>query len=150
MSNQRLIINPSFKLLTPTAKLPKKAEPGSAGFDLFADEEVCLQPGEFRTISLGFAAELPFDMEGQIRPRSGMAAKFGITVLNAPGTIDSSFRATWKVLLINHSKSNYHVKVGDRIAQVVFAYVANPRIIQVTELSDTERGEGGFGSTGVR
>jgi len=148
MSNQRLIINPSFKLLTATAKLPKKVEPGSVGFDLFADEDAFLQPGEFRAISLGLASELPYDMEGQIRPRSGLAYKYGVTVLNAPGTIDSSFRGTWKVILINHGKTNSQVKVGDRIAQVIFAPALNPYVVQATELSDSERGEGGFGSTG--
>ena len=147
MAHDRLIINPNFKLLTPTAKLPKKAEPGSVGFDLFADEEAILQPGEFRAVSLGLASELPYDMEGQIRPRSGLAFKYGITVLNSPGTIDPSFRNEWKVILINHGKSNFHIAVGDRIAQVVFAPVLNPYVVEVTELSDSER-TGGFGSTG--
>jgi dUTP pyrophosphatase len=141
--------NINFKQLTATAKCPTRADEGSAGFDLYSDAEVFLQPGEFKMVPLGFSTSFPEYMVGQVCPRSGMAAKYGVTVLNAPGIIDSSFRGEWKVILINLSQSNFHVHPGDRVAQVVFGLLETAMVWAQRETLDlTARGSGGFGSTG--
>jgi dUTP pyrophosphatase len=127
--------------------LPEYATSFSAGVDLRAAEDCVLLPGEWTAVSTGLKIELPEGFEGQVRPRSGLAAKHGVTVLNAPGTIDSDYRGEIRVLLINHGKASFTVSAGDRVAQLILAPVS--RISWREEsLTDSERGEGGFGSTG--
>jgi len=142
--------NVLFKKLNDAAILPKRMSPNAAGLDLFACCEDCIiSPGATGLIPTGIAMALPPGFEAQIRPRSGLALKHKITVLNAPGTIDADYRGEVGVILINHSNVGFSVKHGDRIAQLVIAAVATPRgVRQVEELPETERGKGGFGSTG--
>ena len=130
--------------------LPKYQTALSAGLDLLADlpEDVALEPLERRLIPTGLALELPAGFEGQVRPRSGLALKQGLTCLNSPGTIDADYRGEVGVILINHSKEAVVVKSGDRIAQLVIAPVVQANLIEVDQLSDSDRGAGGFGSTG--
>lgn len=139
-----------FKKLDSDAKLPEYKTEGSSGADLFSAENANIPAGTWRLINCGFSMEMPKGVEAQIRPRSGLAAKHGITVLNAPGTIDSDYRGRVKVILINHSDKAYRIEVGDRIAQMVLAWVPRVSLFETVELSETERGEGGFGSTGKR
>lgn len=137
----------AFKKDHPDAVIPTKAEPGATGYDLTSIEEVIINPGEFKMVSTGLKWQASgWDMS--IRPRSGLAAKHGVTVLNAPGSIDSSYRGIIKVILINHSKELFKVEKGMRIAQAVFHKVEDVLIGEVEELTETIRGEGGFGSTG--
>ncbi|MFT3706549.1 MAG: dUTP diphosphatase [Archangium sp.] len=130
--------------------LPKYQTPQSAGLDLIADlpEDVQLAPGDRRLIPTGLALEIPPGYEGQVRPRSGLALKQGITCLNSPGTIDADYRGEVGVVLINHSKEHVVLKAGDRIAQLVIAPCVQANLIEVDGLSETDRGSGGFGSTG--
>lgn len=130
--------------------LPKYQTPQSAGLDLIADlpEDVALEPGDRRLIPTGLSLEIPPGYEGQIRPRSGLALKQGITCLNSPGTIDADYRGEVGVILINHSKDRVVLKAGDRIAQLVIAPCIQANLIEVDALSNTDRGAGGFGSTG--
>jgi dUTP pyrophosphatase len=123
----------------------------AAGFDLHAAvaEPVTLAPGERALIPTGFAMAMPRELEAQIRPRSGLAYKHGITCLNSPGTIDADYRGEVKVLLINHGREPFTIRRGERIAQMVFQVVPQVRIEEVAELSETVRGEGGFGHTGT-
>ncbi len=123
---------------------------GSAGFDFRAnlDRPIMLESGEFKVIPTGLYFELPMGVELQVRPRSGLAAKHGITVLNSPGTIDSDYRGEVGVILINHSQYAYKVQPGERIAQGIFNEVISVKFDKVIKLSSTERGVGGFGSTG--
>jgi dUTP pyrophosphatase len=137
-----------IKKLNPEAIIPAYQTKEAAGFDLHSIENVVLKPGERKLIGTGLAFEIEYGYEVQIRPRSGLAFKHGITVLNSPGTIDSDYRGEIKVLLINHSDEEFEIKKGDRIAQAVVAPVIQAEIVEVEELSSTERGEGGFGSTG--
>jgi len=127
---------------------------GSAGFDLRASENSNIQPNEFRVIPTGLYFDLPENFEIQIRPRSGMAAKYGITVLNSPGTIDSDYTGEIKVILINHGSSVFPITNGDRIAQAVIATVTAKNIINLNKVKsinkETDRGSGGFGSTGIK
>jgi dUTP pyrophosphatase len=139
----------SIKLLNPLAKLPAYADSGSAGADLYATEEAMLMPGDRAAIGTGLAMEFGPEYEVQIRSRSGMALKNGIIVLNAPGTIDSSYRGEVKVILANLGTNMFHIKVGDRIAQMVVAKLPAVAFVLVENLTDTERGMGGFGSSGV-
>ena len=128
--------------------LPAYATSGAVGLDLCAASSHTIQPGERCLIGTGFAIALPSRCEGQIRPRSGMAAEHGITVLNAPGTIDPDYRGEVKVLLINLGQESVKIEVGDRIAQLVVAPVSRLTLVEVEVLPDTTRGIGGFGSTG--
>jgi dUTP pyrophosphatase len=130
--------------------LPQKMSEWASGFDLYAavSEQLILQPGERKLIPTGFALSMPQELEAQIRPRSGLAYKHGITCLNSPGTIDADYRGEVKVLLINHGHEPFIINRNERIAQLVFQLVPNVRLIQVDELSDTTRGAGGFGHTG--
>ena len=123
----------------------------SAGMDLRADlsEDVVLKPLERAMIPTGLRIELPLGYEAQVRPRSGLAAKHGITVLNSPGTIDADYRGEIKVILVNLSNENFTIKHGERIAQMVIAKHKTATLIEVAELSQTQRGEGGFGHTGT-
>lgn len=138
------------KKMSETALLPTRATPGSAGFDLYADfpRTVWLGSGDRLLVPTGIAIELPEDFEGQIRPRSGLAQRHGVTVLNAPGTIDADYRGEIGVLLINHGRVAFPIAPGDRIAQLVIARVTAPGFEVVDELSPTNRGAGGYGSTG--
>lgn len=122
----------------------------AAGLDLCAalDEAITLAPGASAAIGTGLAMAIPAGYEGQVRPRSGLAKNHQVTVLNAPGTIDSDYRGHCMVLLINHGREPFAIKTGDRIAQLVIAPVAQAELVEVDELDDTERGAGGFGSTG--
>lgn len=134
------------------AKVPSYQSKGAAGADVcaFLGEDVVIESGEYKMIPTGLFLEIPEGFEVQVRPRSGLAAKNGVTVLNAPGTIDSDYRGEIKVILINHSKQPFTVKNGDRIAQLVVASVVQASFESAERLSATERGEGGFGSTGIR
>ena len=132
--------------------LPQYETAGSAGMDIraFLENEVVLMPFERKLIPTGIAIELPEGYEAQLRPRSGLANKYGITLPNSPATIDSDYRGEIKVGLINLSSESYRIKNGDRIAQMVIARFEQVTFEQVELLSSTERGNGGFGSTGVK
>jgi dUTP pyrophosphatase len=131
--------------------LPQYQTLGSAGMDLPAaiENTKVINPDERVLIPTGFSLALPSSIEAQIRPRSGLALKNGVTVLNAPGTIDSDYRGEISILLINHGSEPFVINRGDRIAQMVIAQVAQPRLVEVKNLSKTVRGEGGYGSTGA-
>jgi dUTP pyrophosphatase len=132
---------------------PEYATSGSAGFDLRSNVNVTIQPGEFDKVPTGLYFELPPNYEMQVRPRSGLSAKHGVTVLNSPGTIDSDYRGEIIVILINHGKEPFKIEVGDRIAQGVIAQTLTNfiKLNNVSEISDnTERSSGGFGSTGIK
>jgi dUTP pyrophosphatase len=137
-----------IKKLNPDAIIPAYQSEEAAGFDLHSIEDVILKPGERKLIKTGLAFEIEKGFEIQIRPRSGLAYKHGITVLNSPGTIDSDYRGEIKVLLINLGNESFEIKKGDRIAQAVVAPVVQAEFEEVEILSDTKRGSGGFGSTG--
>lgn len=132
--------------------LPGYKTKESAGMDIHAatDQPVILEPGQRKLIPAGFKMSIPIGFEAQIRPRSGMAYKNGITILNSPGTIDSDYRGEVKLLAVNLSDVTFTINRGDRIAQMVIAPVYQPNIIEVDELDETVRGEGGFGSTGSK
>lgn len=131
--------------------LPEAASEGSAGFDLRAavEEPLELAPGARVLAPTGLVLEIPRGWEGQVRPRSGLALRHGVTLLNSPGTIDSDYRGEVKVLLVNLGTASFTVEHGDRIAQLVFAPVAAVRLEKTDRVGKTERGAGGFGSTGV-
>lgn len=133
----------------PELRVPTYATELAAGLDLSAAAEVELEPGAWAAIGTGFEIELPPGYEAQVRPRSGLAMKHGVTVLNAPGTIDADYRGEIRVLLINHGKKTYRIAPGDRIAQLVIAPVVHAAVAVVEELSSTPRGGGGFGHTGI-
>jgi dUTP pyrophosphatase len=134
----------------PDLPLPSRGTSGSAGFDLAsAEPDFVLAPGERRLVATGLAIELPAGWEGQVRPRSGLALRHGITMPNAPGTIDSDYRGELKVILQNSGSQPVAIARGDRIAQVVFAKYEVPVLVDATELAESGRGPGGFGSTGV-
>ncbi|MCK6547122.1 dUTP diphosphatase [Myxococcota bacterium] len=133
----------------PAPALPSYATAGAAGFDLPSAVDVVLEPGAFTAVPTGLALELPEGFEGQVRPRSGLAAKHGVTVLNAPGTIDADYRGEVKVLLVNHGRAPFAINAGDRIAQLVVAKVERATLTWADALGDTPRGAGGFGHTGV-
>ncbi|MBF0444697.1 MAG: dUTP diphosphatase [Magnetococcales bacterium] len=132
-------------------ELPKYETSGSAGMDLRAavgdDETITLKPGERRLIPTGLSMAIPHGWEGQVRPRSGLALKKGVTVLNSPGTIDSDYRGEVGVILINHGLEPYEIKRGERVAQLLLAKVSQCQWNVVTDLNQTQR-KGGFGSTG--
>jgi dUTP diphosphatase len=129
--------------------LPTRQTSGSAGFDLAsAEPDFVLAPGERRLVATGLAIELPPGIEGQVRPRSGLALRHGITMPNAPGTIDSDYRGELRVILQNGGTEPVTIARGDRIAQIVFARYETPEIVDATELEMSTRGGGGFGSTG--
>lgn len=138
-----------IKRLQPHAILPAYAHPGDAGLDLFSAVSVAIEPGESRLIATGIAIELPPGIEAQVRPRSGLALKHGVTVLNTPGTIDSGYRGEVGVILINHGRSRFEVHQGMKIAQMVIASCLTVDVEDVPELDDSARGQGGFGSTGM-
>lgn len=145
----------NFRWLMPEGQrdlqLPSYETSGSAGMDIAAciDGDVTIEPGDMALIPTGFAMAIPEGYEVQVRPRSGLAIKHGITLINSPGTIDSDYRGEVKVGLINHGKTAVTFKRGDRIAQMIVAPVIQASFTVVEVLDDTERGDGGFGSTGV-
>ncbi|MCP4155182.1 MAG: dUTP diphosphatase [bacterium] len=136
------------KKIDKRAMLPCYAHPGDAGMDLFAIEAVTIEPGARELVRTGLVIELPEGTEAQVRPKSGLALKHGVTVLNTPGTIDYGYRGEVMVILINHGKEPFSIETGKKIAQMVIKPVLNVEISEVGELSGTQRGEGGFGSTG--
>ncbi|MCX7904384.1 MAG: dUTP diphosphatase [Caloramator sp.] len=131
--------------------LPKYMTKGSVGLDLYANvkEDTIIFPNEIRLIPTGISVSLPDGYEAQIRPRSGLALKHGISLVNTPGTIDSDYRGEINLILINFGKEPFTIRRGDRIAQMVINKVEIAEVIEVEELDNTERGEGGFGSTGL-
>lgn len=137
-----------IKLIHDEAKMPFRANEGDAGLDLFAVEEKVIQPGESALIATGIQMELPKGTEAQVRPRSGLALKHSVTVLNSPGTIDEGYRGEVKVILINHGKEPFTVEKQMRIAQMVIAPVLQVELVQVAGVSDSQRSTGGFGSSG--
>lgn len=147
------------KIKIPVVKLPHAADlplpkymtAGAAGMDLLAavEKDVVIRSGDFQPVPTGLKIALPEGYEAQIRPRSGIAARFGVTVLNAPGTVDSDYRGEIKVLLINHGPGSFTVKRGDRIAQLVIAGTVRADWEPVESLEETARGQGGFGHTGI-
>ena len=138
-----------FKRIHPAAVLPVYARPGDAGMDVCACETATLQPGERKLIRTGLLMELPQATEAQMRPRSGLALKHGITLLNSPGTIDAGYRGEVGVILINLGDEPFEIHPGMRIAQMVIAPVLNVDTEEVSEVSESVRGTGGFGSTGT-
>jgi dUTP pyrophosphatase len=130
--------------------LPAYESAGAAGMDLRAAEDATLKPGERVLMPTGFAIALPEGFEAQVRPRSGLAVRHGVTVLNAPGTIDADYRGEIKVPLVNHGKAEFQIARGDRIAQMVIAAVTRVAWFETAELDGTTRGAGGFGSSGRR
>jgi len=135
--------------LDPTARLPARAHPDDAGYDLHALEGATLGPGERAKVRTGIAIELPAGHAGWVLPRSGLAARHGIALVNAPGLIDAGYRGEIAVLLLNTDpREPFVVAPGDRIAQLVVAAVAAPEVVEVEELAESVRGAGGFGSTG--
>ncbi len=145
---RRFVLKIKVKKLSNKAVIPAYQTKEAAGFDLHSIEDIVIKPNERKLISTGLAFEIPYGYEIQIRPRSGLAYKQGITVLNTPGTIDSDYRGEIKVLLINHSNEDFEIKTNERIAQAIIKEVIQANFIEVDELSDTDRGEKGFGSTG--
>lgn len=137
-----------IKKIHTDAIIPSYAHPGDAGLDLFSIEDKIIESGSTSLIKTGIKIELPEGTEAQVRPRSGLALKHSITVLNSPGTIDEGYRGEVGVILINHSKEIFKVEKGMKIAQMVIQRVIKAEIEEVEELSDTSRAEGGFGSTG--
>lgn len=131
--------------------LPHYATAGSAGLDLLAavDQEILLAPGQRMAVPTGIAIELPHGVEAQVRPRSGLALNHGITCLNAPGTIDSDYRGEIKAILINHGQEPFRIARGTRIAQMVIARHEQAELVELDALSESARGAGGFGSTGM-
>lgn len=139
-----------LKRLDPDLPLPKRAHRGDAGADLYAAEDITLAPGERALVGTGIAIALPLGTVGLIHPRSGLAAKHGLTIVNTPGTIDADYRGELKVCLLNTDKDTpFEVTRGMRIAQLVIQRVELADFVEVDELDETVRGAGGYGSTGV-
>lgn len=140
-----------FKKLNDKAVIPTYAHPGDAGMDLYSVEEVTIKAGSFGLVKTGLSMELPPKTEAQIRSRSGLALKNGVFVLNSPGTIDESYRGEIGIILANFGKADFKVNIGDRIAQMVIADLCICTTVEsVDNFSATTRGEGGFGSSGVK
>ncbi|MBI3694601.1 MAG: dUTP diphosphatase [Acidobacteria bacterium] len=133
------------------AQLPRPAHSAQedAGLDLVAAEELCLGPGEWGAVGTGLILEIPPGYEGQVRPRSGLALRHGVTLLNSPGTIDPGYRGEVRVILINHGTSEFHIRPGDRIAQLLISSYAAVEWKLEANLGASDRGAGGFGSSGV-
>ena len=139
--------------LTKNARIPAYMSAGAAGLDLCAvlpdgSDSISIAPQQRRLVGTGLVFAIPAGYEAQVRPRSGLALRHGITVLNSPGTIDSDYRGEVQVLLVNHGEQPFVVKQGERIAQLVIASVTHAALVEVSSLDDTERGAGGYGSTG--
>ncbi len=138
-----------FLSLDPELPTPSSAHDGDAGLDLHAREDVTLPPGTWAMVPTGIAVAIPTGYAGLVAPRSGLAARLGIGVVNGPGVVDAGYRGELRVILINHGDQEVRLSRGDRVAQMVVVPVAQVELVQVTELPDSERGEGGFGSTGT-
>ena len=136
------------KRLTPSATVPKRAHPGDAGLDLCADVDLDMAPGDTCLVSTGLSLELPPGTEAQVRPRSGLALKHSVTVLNTPGTIDEGYRGEVGIILINHGRTVFEVRRGMKVAQLVVQPTLRVEVTETQSLSETHRGKGGFGSTG--
>jgi dUTP pyrophosphatase len=135
--------------LHPRAKLPTRAHPGDAGLDLYALEATALEPGERASVATGIAVQIPAGQAGLVLPRSGLAARHGIALVNAPGLIDAGYRGELRVLLLNTDRAaRFELAAGDRIAQLVLVAVQEPDVVEVQALEESVRGQGGFGSTG--
>ncbi|WP_026572238.1 dUTP diphosphatase [Bacillus sp. UNC438CL73TsuS30] len=141
--------NVKVKLMNDDARIPYRAHEGDAGLDLFSSEEKIIKAGEAGLVRTGLQIELPKGTEAQIRPRSGLALKHSITVLNSPGTIDEGYRGEIQIILINHGKEDFKIEKQMRIAQMVIAPVLKVNLIETENLSDSVRLEGGFGSSGI-
>ena len=139
-----------IKRLCALSKIPEYAHTTDSGMDLFSIEEALIKPGETKLIRTGIKIELPENTEAQIRPRSGLALKNSITVLNTPGTVDEGFRGEIGVILINHGREAFTVEPQMKIAQMVIQPIIRVRVVEVEDLSETDRNEGGFGSTGTK
>ncbi|MDJ0676412.1 MAG: dUTP diphosphatase [Calothrix sp. MO_167.B42] len=137
------------KRLIPEAKLPKYEHPGDSGADLVAVADCTLQPMQWLAVPTGISAEVPMGFELQVRPRSGLAMKHGVTVLNTPGTVDAGYRGEIKVILVNLGAQPFPITPGMKIAQLVVAPVVRGLFQEVDELTASQRGSGGFGSTGI-
>ena len=146
------MIKIQIKRLSNSVSIPKYETSGSSGMDIAAhiENNIIINPGEKALVSTGFSVAVPKGYEIQIRPRSGLAAKKNITVLNTPGTIDADYRGEIKVILINLGKEKFVVENGERIAQMVVCPVVQAKLEEVNKLSDTKRGSGGFGSTDTK
>lgn len=138
-----------IKKIHSNAAIPSYANPGDAGFDLSSVEDVVIDSGDRALVKTGIQIQFPVGYELQVRPRSGLALKKGITVLNSPGTVDAGYRGEIGVILINHSDDWFHVKIGDRIAQGVISAVEAVTFTEVPTLDKTVRGQGGYGSSGI-
>jgi len=136
--------------LNQAAFIPKKASEGSSGYDIMSAESIDILPQSVKLVKTGLYVEIPMGYEMQIRSRSGLATKKNVMVLNSPGTIDSDYRGEICVILANFGNEVFKINIGDRIAQAVFAPVFDANFVVKEQLSDTERGSGGFGSTGVK
>jgi dUTP pyrophosphatase len=139
-----------IKRIHADAKLPLQANTGDAGMDLYSIDNVLIPSGEAKLIRTGLQMELPQGTEAQIRPRSGLALKYSVTVLNSPGTIDEGYRGEIGVILMNHGKEPFIVEKSMRIAQMVIQFVPSIQVTEVNELSETVRGSSGFGSSGTK
>jgi len=144
------MIDIKLKKLHPEARIPMFETSGAAAADVRSVEDVTIPPGATIMVRLGFAVEIPEGYEIQVRPRSGLAKKHGITILNSPGTIDSDYRGENCALLTNLNSVPFNIEVGDRIAQMAIREVPKARFVEELELSETDRGSGGFGSTGIQ
>ena len=143
------MIEIKFIPLRGGAHIPQKAHDDDAGFDLYASEDFLLKAHCFGCVPTAISIELPDGFEAQVRPRSGLAAKYGVTVLNAPGTIDAGYRGEIKVILINHGNEDFTITAGMRIAQMIISPVLQARFVEASSLAESDRGEGGFGSSGT-
>lgn len=142
-------MNITVKRLDSELPLPRRAHPGDAGVDLYARESFTLEPGERRLVPTGLAVAIPEGHAGLVVPRSGLALRHGVGVVNAPGLIDAGYRGELAVILVNHGQDAVSFERGERIAQLVVVAVAQPDLVEVDELAPTPRGDGGFGSTGT-
>ena len=138
-----------WKKIDPAAQLPSYAHPGDAGMDIRSVEDLTIPPGGRALVHTGLVMQLPPDTEAQVRPRSGLALKYGVTVLNAPGTIDAGYRGEVGVILANFGDAPFVVEKGMKVAQIVVARVEQAEIEEVAATDETERGADGFGSTGI-
>ena len=149
MNNNNLSFDLKIKKINKDARLPEFAHETDAGMDIFSVEDILLKAGECLAVATGIVLELPTNSEAQIRPRSGLALKNMITLLNTPGTIDEGYRGEIKIIMINHGKTDFQIVKGMKIAQMVIKPIFEVNIEEVFDVSDSARGKGGFGSTGV-
>lgn len=149
MSASNLLVR--VKRLHPRSRMPRRQTPGSSGWDLHAclEEPLVIPPGERRAVPTGLAAAVPRGHELQIRPRSGLALRHGVGLLNAPGTIDEDYRGEIRIIVVNLGREAFRIEDGDRVAQMVLAAVPAADLVETDELDDTSRGSGGFGHTGL-